>query len=63
MNNVYRICLSHEEEEGMQNEFTVIAIGSDIKRVISSILDKYTNCDLIEITKLNYAGQKVFDII
>lgn len=62
MNNVYRICLSYDDN-GMQNEFTVIAIGSDIKRIISSLLDKYDNSDILEISRLNYAGEKVFDII
>lgn len=63
MNNVFRICATTLDEDNIPNEFTVVMVGKDVKRVISSFLDRFPDADILEINRLNYAGELVFDVI
>lgn len=63
MNNVFRITGSTLDEEQIHNEFTVVMVGKDIKLVISSFLDRFPDAEVLEVDRLNYLGELVFDVI
>ncbi|MEN6551958.1 MAG: hypothetical protein ABFC34_03630 [Methanobacterium sp.] len=63
MNNVYRITGSNLDEDRIHNEFTVVMVGNDIKRVLSSFLDRFPDAEVLMLDRMNYAGEEVFDVI
>lgn len=64
MVNVYRITGSvYVEEDRFHNEFTVVAVGDNIKRVMASYLDKFPKAEILEIQRINYVGEEVFNVI
>lgn len=64
MNSVYRIVGSvYMEKDEFHNEFNTIMVGNDIKRVVSAFSDKFPKAEILQIERLNYVGEEVFDII
>jgi len=64
MNSVYRITGAvFSTEEKCYNECCLVMVGSDIKLVVSSYLDKFPKAEILEIVRLNYAGEEVFNVM
>lgn len=64
MVNVYRIVGSvYVEEDQFHNEFTTVVVGTDIKRVTTAYLDKFPKAEILEIQRINYVGEEVFNVI
>ena len=62
MNNIYRIIGSvFVEEDKFHKEFNTVMIGNDIRRIVSSYLDKFPEAEILEVIRLNYAEEEVFN--